>query len=79
MATLLQFSPFASTLSPDFWTAFTKLKIDSLKLSEHPVVVHGSYQAGKTILDKETGQQLSLGTSLSFANDAFDEAPKQTR
>ena len=71
MTSLLQFSPFASTLTPEFWTTFSKLKIDSLKLSDQAVDVHGSYFPGKTVVDRETGQHLSLGTSLHFSSDAF--------
>ena len=70
--TVLQFAPFASSLTPDFWTTFTKLKIDALKLSESPVPLRGVYEPGKSVHDRETGQQLSLGASARFESNAFD-------
>ena len=71
MSTLLQFSPLASSLHPDFWQALTRLKIDSLKLSEEAIDVVGRYSTGRTVLDRETGQNLSLGTSVHYDAAAF--------
>jgi hypothetical protein len=68
---IVQFSPLTSTLSPEFWTAFSKLKIDHLQLSDAAVPVAGRYHPGKSVLDRETGQQLSLGTSIHFDDAAF--------
>lgn len=74
MATL-QFSPLASTILPEFWTSLSKLKVDELKLSQHPIPIRGSYGPGRSVVDKTTGQQLSLGTSIHFDGDAFEEQP----
>lgn len=60
MATTLQFVPFASTVTPDFWTAFSKLKIDTLQLTEEPVELRATYRPGRTLLDRETGKLISL-------------------
>jgi ubiquitin-like modifier-activating enzyme ATG7 len=72
-SSILQFAPFASSLTPDFWTAFTTLKIDALKLSESPVPLRGHYGPGKAIFDRESGLQLSLGASVHFDSNAFDQ------
>lgn len=71
----LQFTPFTSTVLPEFWSAFTKIKIDQLKLSEQPVSIRGNYTAGKSILDRETGKQLSLGTSITFNDESLTDSP----
>ena len=73
MTSLLQFSPFASVLTPEFWTTFSKLKIESLRLSDEAVTVHATYSAGKAVLVRETGQQLSLGASIHLGSEAFDD------
>lgn len=73
--TTLQFSPFVSTILPEFWTSLSKLKIDELKLSQHPIPIRGSYGPGRSVIDKSTGQQLSLGTAMTFDGDAFREVP----
>jgi ubiquitin-like modifier-activating enzyme ATG7 len=73
--TTLQFSPFSSTILPEFWTSLTKLKIDELKLSQHPVPVKGVYHPGRRVLDRDTGAQLSLGTNITFDGDGLDGSP----
>lgn len=76
--TVLQFAPFASSLTPDFWAAFSSLKIDALKLSEAPIPLRGHYGPGKRVVDRESGQQLSLGASARFEGTAFDTEASPT-
>lgn len=71
--TTLQFSPFASTVLPEFWTSLSKLKIDELKLSQHPIPVKGSYVPGRSVVDRGTGQQFSLGTPITFDGESLRE------
>lgn len=72
--TTLQFSPFASTILPEFWTSLSKLKIDELKLSEHPIPLKGSYGPGRSVIDRNTGQQLGLGTPITFDAISFESS-----
>ena len=45
--TLLQFAPFTSTIDNGFWHSFTKMKLETLKLSEEAVPILGYYSNGK--------------------------------
>lgn len=68
----LQFAPFSSVVSPAFWHKLTDLKIDVLKLSDEAVPITGTYTAGKSIFDRETGQEVLLGTGFSVGGESFD-------
>lgn len=71
---VLQFAPFSSLVQPGFWHELTNLKIDVLRLSEDSVPVNASYSLGRSIKDRETGQEIPLGCNLSVAQDAFGDA-----
>lgn len=77
--TILQFTPFTSSLLPEFWTSLSKLKIDKLKLDESPIPVRGSYSGGRSIVDRETGQQVGLGCMCNIDGDALDDEQQQGR
>lgn len=66
MTAILPFSPLQSSLDPSFWSALTELKIDVLKLSDEAVPLTGHYTTGKTVLNRETGEQVSLGCFATF-------------
>ncbi|KAF6755034.1 E1-like protein-activating [Ephemerocybe angulata] len=68
----LQFAPFSSVVSPAFWHKLTDLKIDVLKLSDEAVPITGTYTAGKSIVDRETGQEVHLGTGFSVGGESFE-------
>ncbi|RXG73013.1 hypothetical protein Avbf_00222 [Armadillidium vulgare] len=40
---ILQFYPFSSIISPNFWERFTNLKLHKLKLNTDPVPIDGIY------------------------------------
>ncbi|ETO29085.1 hypothetical protein RFI_08039, partial [Reticulomyxa filosa] len=42
----LRFQPLSSVVSPQFWTAFARLKKDILKLSEEPIDIIGTFTSG---------------------------------
>lgn len=73
---VVQFAPFASLVQPGFWHELTKLKIDVLRLSDESVTANGSYTIGRSIRDRETGQDIALGCNLVLGTDAFEKAPK---
>lgn len=71
-----QFAPFASLVQPGFWHELTRMKIDVLRLSEESLTVTGSYSTGRSIRDRETGQDVALGCNLSVGTDAFEKSPQ---
>lgn len=70
---IVQFTPFSSLVQPSFWHSLTKLKIDVLKLSEDAVPVTASYSAGRSVTDRETGQDVALGCNMTLGGDAFEK------
>ncbi|KIJ65777.1 hypothetical protein HYDPIDRAFT_27010 [Hydnomerulius pinastri MD-312] len=73
---VVQFAPFASLVQPGFWHELTRMKIDVLRLSEESLTLTGSYSVGRSIRDRETGQDVALGCNLSLGADAFETAPE---
>ncbi|KAF8317660.1 E1-like protein-activating [Clavulina sp. PMI_390] len=69
----VQFTPFSSTVSPAFWHALVKLKLDVLKLEQETLPVSASYGAGRTVTDRETGAAVALPSSVTLAEDAFSQ------
>lgn len=67
----VQFTPFSSTVSPAFWHALVKLKLDILKLDAEFIPVYASFSSGKTIKDRETGADIPIASSVTLAEDAF--------
>jgi ubiquitin-like modifier-activating enzyme ATG7 len=73
---VVQFAPFASLVQPGFWHELTRMKIDVLRLSEDAITVNGSYTVGRSIRDRETGQDIALGCNLTVGEDAYQKAPQ---
>ncbi|KAG2153424.1 hypothetical protein DEU56DRAFT_868769 [Suillus clintonianus] len=73
---VVQFAPFASLVQPGFWHELTRMKIDVLRLSEEAITVTGSYSVGRSIRDRETGQDIALGCNLTIREDAYQKAPQ---
>jgi ubiquitin-like modifier-activating enzyme ATG7 len=75
---IVQFLPLSSLVQPSFWHALTELKIDVLRLSDDAVPVTASYGTGRSITDRETGQNVELGCNLSLGGEAFRKSDKQS-
>ena len=73
---IVQFTPLSSLVQPAFWHALTGLKIDVLRLSDHAVPVTASYAPGRSIVDRETGQEIALGCNIAVGSDAFVDKPQ---
>jgi len=73
---VVQFAPFASLVQPGFWHELTRVKIDVLRLSDESLTANGSYTIGRTIRDRETGQDVALGCNLVVGADAFEKTPQ---
>lgn len=74
--TVIQFAPFSSLVEPGFWHALTNLKIDVLKLSDHSLPIAASYTSGRSVVDRETGNEIALGCNITVGGDAFTEKPQ---
>lgn len=70
---ILQFTPLSSLVQPSLWHKLSDLKIDVLKLSEEAVPLRASYTIGRTVKDRETGQEIALPCSLTVGGDGFEE------
>lgn len=70
---VVQFAPFSSLVQPGFWHELTRLKIDVLRLSDESLTVSGSYSVGRSIRDRETGQDVALGCNLVLGAAAFEQ------
>ncbi|KAL4252716.1 Ubiquitin-like modifier-activating enzyme ATG7 [Abortiporus biennis] len=68
---IVQFTPFSSLVEPTFWHSLTNLKIDVLKLEDHALPVNATYSTGKSIVDRESGQEIGLGCTISLGADSF--------
>ncbi|TKY90299.1 hypothetical protein EX895_000297 [Sporisorium graminicola] len=63
---ILKFAPFSTNIHPTFWQELSSLKIDKLQLSDDAVPIHAHYTAGKVILDRHTGNLVSLGSQIAL-------------
>ncbi|KAF7325738.1 Autophagy-related protein [Mycena kentingensis (nom. inval.)] len=70
---IVQFAPLSSLVQPTFWHELTSLKIDVLRLSDEAVPITGSYTVGRSITDRETGNEIALGCNLSVGAESFDK------
>ena len=73
---IVQFAPFSSLIQPSFWHELTNIKIDVLRLSDEAVPLSATYSIGRSIKDRETGQDIPLGCNLSVGSESFDREPK---
>jgi ubiquitin-like modifier-activating enzyme ATG7 len=70
---IVQFAPFASLVQPSFWHELTNLKIDVLRLSDEAVPISATYSTGRSVKDRETGQEIPLGCNLTVGSESFDK------
>lgn len=74
----LQFQPYVSQPTPDFWSALTSLKLDKLKLDDSSLAIHAWVEEGRSIpnLNKLTGlkegQSVGVDGSVVLSATAFD-------
>lgn len=74
---IVQFAPLSSLVQPAFWHELTNLKIDVLRLSDEILPISASYGVGRSVKDRETGQEIVLGTNLTIGSDAFEKGAPQ--
>ena len=70
---IVQFAPFSSLVQPSFWHELTNLKIDVLRLSDETLPISAVYTTGRSVKDRETGNDIPLGCNLSVGPESFDK------
>lgn len=74
----LQFQPYVSQPTPEFWSAVTSLKLDKLKLDDSSLAIHAWVEEGRSIpdLNKFTGikegKSVGVDGSVVLSATAFD-------
>lgn len=70
---VVQFAQFSSIVQPTFWHELTRLKLEVLRLSDHTVPLTATYSTGRTIKDRNTGQQVALGCNITVGGEGLSE------
>ncbi|TFY73078.1 hypothetical protein EWM64_g10934, partial [Hericium alpestre] len=70
---VVHFVPFSSLVQPTLWHELTRLKLEVLRLSDETVPLTATYSAGRTIKDRNTGQEVALGCMITAGGDGFDK------
>lgn len=70
---IVQFAPFSSLVQPTLWHELTRLKLEVLRLSEDSVPLTATYTTGRTIKDRNTGQEVALGCNLNVGGEGFEK------
>ena len=70
---VVHFAQFSSIVQPTFWNDLSRLKLEFLRLSEETVNFTASYSAGRTIKDRNTGQEVALGCNIAVGGEGLSE------
>ncbi|KAF8260462.1 hypothetical protein EI94DRAFT_1667960 [Lactarius quietus] len=70
---VVQFAQFSSLVQPTFWHELSRVKLDVLRLSDDSVPLTATYSAGRTIKDRNTGQEVALGCNISVGGESLSE------
>jgi ubiquitin-like modifier-activating enzyme ATG7 len=68
---VVQFAQFSSIVQPTFWHELTRLKLEVLRLSDDTVSPTATYSTGRTIKDRNTGQQVALGCNITVGGEGL--------
>jgi ubiquitin-like modifier-activating enzyme ATG7 len=71
---VVHFAQFSSIVQPTFWHALSQLKLEVLRLSDETVTLTASYSAGRTIRDRNTGQEVALGCNITVGGEGLSES-----
>jgi ubiquitin-like modifier-activating enzyme ATG7 len=70
---VVHFAQLSSIVQPTFWHELTRLKLEVLRLSDETVALTASYSAGRTIKDRNTGQEIALGCNIAVGGEGLSE------
>jgi ubiquitin-like modifier-activating enzyme ATG7 len=71
---VVQFAQFSSIVQPTLWHELSRLKIEVLRLSDESVTLTATYSTGRTIKDRNTGQEVALGCNIAVGGEGFSES-----
>ncbi|KAJ9119946.1 hypothetical protein QFC24_005429 [Naganishia onofrii] len=75
---ILQFTPLSSFPSPSFWQQLTSLKLDTLKLDDSVRDIQGWLEEGRSVLDRESGEEVWISGHLMVEGQSFAELAGDT-
>jgi ubiquitin-like modifier-activating enzyme ATG7 len=67
------FAQFSSIVQPTFWHELSRLKLEVLRLSDDSVTLTASYSSGRTIKDRNTGQEVALGCNITVGGEGLSD------
>ncbi|KAH9985963.1 hypothetical protein BJV77DRAFT_1030609 [Russula vinacea] len=68
---VVQFAQFSSIVQPTLWHELSRLKLEVLRLSEESVPLTATYSTGRTIKDRNTGREVTLGCNIAVGGEGF--------
>jgi ubiquitin-like modifier-activating enzyme ATG7 len=71
---VVQFAQFSSIVQPTFWHELSRLKLEVLRLSDETVTITATYSTGRTVKDRNTGQEVALGCNIALGGEGFSES-----
>jgi ubiquitin-like modifier-activating enzyme ATG7 len=71
---VVQFAQFSSIVQPTLWHELSRLKLEVLRLSDETVPLTAAYSTGRTIKDRNTGQEVALGCNILVGGEGFSES-----
>lgn len=71
---VVQFAQFSSIVQPTFWHELSRLKLEVLRLSDETVPVTATYSTGRTVKDRNTGQEVALGCNIALGGEGLSES-----
>lgn len=75
---ILQFTPLSSFPSPSFWQQLTSLKLDTLKLDDSVRDIQGWLEEGRSVLDRESGEEVWISGHFMVDGQSFAESAGDT-
>ena len=76
---VVQFAQFSSIVQPTLWHELSRLKLEVLRLSEESVPLTATYTTGRTIKDRNTGREVTLGCNIAVGGEGFSESYRSVR
>lgn len=71
---VVQFAQFSSIVQPTFWHELSRLKLEVLRLSDESVTLTATYSTGRTVKDRNTGQEVALGCNIALGGEGLSES-----
>jgi ubiquitin-like modifier-activating enzyme ATG7 len=76
---VVQFAQFSSIVQPTLWHELSRLKLEVLRLSDESVTLTATYSTGRTIKDRNTGQEVALGCNIAVGGEGLSDSYRCVR